>query len=392
MRKTDRERGEEIAANLKSSTRESGHILCEENPSADRLRFALLRYSSEVQEFISPYRRQAQSMAERETELWRHAFGCAQTFFDNVTMAVHVYFRKKLELMEADIEKSGHAFRGMQDSSKKLLEPANLVKKGVATVLDKLDIDIGDDPIVDTRTVVEKVLDVHLSSANLQDDATKILEEAHQAFEADWKKVIDENTPSGADLRALGIAAAPARSASRPFELGVAEGTLLTGLSAAAAATVGLAVGWHTVSYALVNVFPPAAVLAVVATVGAAIFTKEHAQMQRISAVTKAVEDCDRTFITLIHTAKLEPLGSKTLREYIAEGSRVIVDDCLKRWWAAVGGNLGPEHFASLVHAADARLISVSDCLDILDTPPKVAFRESWWQGLKSRFHFWRPR
>lgn len=354
----DLDRGQEIRNTLGLATEKSSAILLEEGANPDRLQFALLQNECEIQQFASPYRQQELMMAQRENQLRKFASGRTQELLSQVTLAFQAYFNEKREEIESDISSASTALRGVLDASKKALEPLNRAKKGAAKTFGKHS-EIS--PLIDTRSAVEKALADHLDPEKLAHDVEKILEEAHDRFKADWEKFIDANAPDIGNRRDLANAATSGLPAASRFELGAPEATLLTGLGAAVAGTLSLAAGWHTITYALVNVFPPLALFAVIAAVSTAFATKGKAQERRIKVANETIEGYVRSLMALIYTEKLEPLGNTTMLEFVERQNREIVEDCLSRWWKAIAGNLNQEHYRQLVQAADAHLESISE-------------------------------
>lgn len=51
----------------------------------------------------------------------------------------------------------------------------------------------------------------------------------------------------------------------------------MIGIGSAVAGSIGLAMGWHTITHALLNVFPPVAIFALVASIAGGFATKKEA-------------------------------------------------------------------------------------------------------------------
>lgn len=308
-------------------------------------------------------------MVARENELWKHAFLCTEQFFVDVQQALDVYFAEKLRLMEQEIREDATWYSGIRDTAKKTGELVNLGKVGWNRLRSLVSDEVSDnDAVLDTRGVVEKALDAHLTQAQVVADVEKILDRATERFKASWAKIIDQNAPTAADLRAFAGTDSGRGALDVSFTLGAAESTLLVGLGGAVAATVGLAAGWHTITYALLNVFPPAAVFAVVATVAVAVFTKGKAQEQRIATIRKAVENYYRTMLTAINTEPVEALGNKTMRTAMLEQSKQIVQTTMEHWTKAVLGSLSLEDNARIAAATEVHRQLIDECMELLES------------------------
>lgn len=368
LERVDAKAASTITRGIERTLQKSQRILADLDANPDRLRYGLYRQATELQAHMRPYGRLAESMAEREKTLWAHAFHCTERFFTEVTAAFEAYFRTKLEFMEKEIEEDASWYSGIRDTAKKAGNLVNLGKKGVARLVSRVSEPhhMDENDLIDTRSIVERTMATHLAPTDLANEMEQILKAATERFKSEWQKVIDENTPDMQDLRAFAGAGAARASFDVGFELGAAEGTLLVGVGGAVAASVGLAAGWHTITYALLNVFPPAAVFAVLATLVVAVATKERAKQSRLDTVHKAVEQYFRTLLTLINTEKLAELDGKTLREAMREQSEQIIRDTVARWTRAVCGKLSLEHYRALVTAADGHLQSIVRCLEVL--------------------------
>ena len=344
-------------------------MLAPTEPNVDRLRYALYRQATEIGDFAKPLRGLAHMMVARDNELRKHAFYCTEQFFADVTKALDVYFAAKLKVMEKEIEDDAEWYTGIRDTAKKTGEVVNLGKVGWNKIRGLITHDPGDtDSVFDTRGISEKILDAHLSQDQIAADTEQILERITKKFKESWAEVIDQNAPTAGDLQALAGSDAAHGVLAVGFHLGAAESTLLMGIGSAVAATVGLAAGWHTITWALLHVFPPAAAFAVLATVAVAVFTKEKAKEQRIATLRKAVENYFRTLLTFINTEQLRELGDKTMRAAMLEQSAEIIEATMMRWTRAVIGELSMEDYIRLAAATDSHRQLIDECLELLES------------------------
>jgi len=367
LRSRDPERVAGLEEALHSRVKESRELLATAHSSHDRLRYALYRQATEIADFTGPLRGVSHMLVARENELRKHAFICTEQFFTDLTRALDVYFDQKRVLMEEHVRSESAWHTGLRDTARKTATLVNLAQRGVNSVRGLVtNENPADDPMVDTRTIVEQTIDAYLDRGEVQADIEKILESAEARFIASWKRVIDQNAPSSADLKAFSGLAPDRGAASTEFQVSAADGTFLMGMSSAVAATLGLAAGWHTITWALLNVFPPAAAFAVLATVVVAVFTREKAEQHRIAAVRQAVQDYYRTFLTYMNTEELENLDGKTTREAMLDQSAAIIQSTLDHWTTTVIGELGVEDYLRLADALDSHRQIIDECLENL--------------------------
>ena len=368
LRSKDPERISGLEESLHRRVEESRALLATAESSPDRLRYALFRQAAEIGDFTGPLRRLSHMLVARENELRKHAFLCTEQFFSDLTRALGVYFDQKRVLMEDHVRKESGWHTGLRETARKTGSLVNITQRGVNSIRSMVtDENLEDAPLIDTRTVVEQTIDRYLNREEIQADIEKILESAEGRFIASWKRVIDQNAPSSAELRAFSSLAPDRGSAVTEFQISAADGTFMMGMSSALAATLGLAAGWHTITWALLNVFPPAAAFAVLATVIVAVFTRDKAEQQRISAVRQAVQDYYRTFLTYMNTEELENLEGKTTRAAMLEQSAAIIQSTLEHWTRAVIGQLSVEDYLRLADALDSHRQLIDECLDDLE-------------------------
>lgn len=135
-------------------------------------------------------------------------------------------------------------------------------------------------------------------------------------------------------------------------------------MSGAVVGTIGLAAGWHTLTYSLLHVFPPLAIFSALAAVGMAVFTKEKAKENRRAQIIKAVNNYHQYFLLQIDTAHLQELNGKTLREALLEQSQIIVQETLRKWEEMISGNLKAEHYRWLIASTIEHIKLVENCLN----------------------------
>lgn len=368
IRIADNAIADNVENTLGQSLEASQAIISKANASDDSLRYGLYRQAAELQAYVRPYQRLTETIAQREKALWGHAFGCTEKFFEDVTTALSVYFARKLKAIEKEIHKDAHWYSGIRDTAIKSGEILNLGKKGVAKIANLFkDGTMAEDEVLDSRSVVEKVLNKHLNQKRVAKDIERILAAATENFQNAWQKVIETQTPDLRDLQSFAGLGTQRPAFNFGLEFGAAEGTLLIGVGGAVASTIGLAAGFHTITYALLNVFPPAAAFAVVATVVVAVFFKDHAQQKRLETVRKAVDQYFRSFVTLVNTERIEELHNKTLREALHEQSSRVIESTVNQWNRAICGNVPLDLYRKLAAAADEHLLLINDSLAILD-------------------------
>lgn len=369
LKKIDKNKAEEMETALKRCLEDIHVQIHNSKEDINNLKYLLYKESVELKAHSSSYLSYSEMMAMRENALWKFAFNLTEQFFDIVADALDDYFKTKAEIMNKELETDSSWYSGIRDSTKKAGSILNiskkLLKEGFETV--GLKEVINDKELIDTQSIVEKLLDHHLSSKLVIKDITKIMKQANKRYKDSWEKEIKSQAPDLSKLKAFTSTYGKKIEMNIGFELGAAEQTLAVGISGAIVGTIGLAAGWHTLTYALLHVFPPLAVFAILGTVVVGVFTKEKALENRKKQIQEAVKQYHRHFLLLIEVEKLKELNNRTLREAMIEQNKNIIQETVKQWGKAISGNLTIEHYRLLISAFTKHLMLIDDCLQEIE-------------------------
>lgn len=365
--KIDPDKTKDIENSLKESIRDI-HSKIEDNYNDKaNLKYLLYRESVELKAHASSYLTYSEMMATRENVLWRFAFDLTEQFFDLISDALTDYFDEKLKNMFSKLEKNYEWHTGLIDSGKKLASITNYSKKILKKGLDKFGHDIlNDKEIFDAKSVVERILDTHLNIDLVSKDIGNILEEANNLYKSRWEQEIKTQAPDLSKLRAFSSYNSNF-DINIGFEFGMAEQTLAVGISSAIVGSIGLAAGWHTLTYALLNVFPPVAIFAALGTLIVAVLTKNKALENRKKQIKEAVKQYHKQFLLQIETEKIKNLKNKTLREAMNEQSRQIIRETVKQWSKAISGQLSIEHYRMIISGFEKHMTLIDDCVKKID-------------------------
>jgi len=367
LKKIDSGKTKEIEVSLKNCINDIHSKLEKNNRDMANLRYLLYRESVELKAYVSSYLTYSEMMATRENTLWQFAFDLTEQFFELIANALADYFDEKLKIMISELEKNYKWHSGLKDSGKKVASIVNLSKKLVKKGFDKIGYDILDDrEIVDTKSLVEYILNSHLHIDLVSKDIGRIMEEASNRYKSRWEQEIKTQSPDLNKLRAfsshnnnLGI--------NIGFEFGMAEQTFVIGISSAIVGTIGLAAGWHTLTYALLNVFPPIAVFAALGTLIVAVLTKDKALDNRKKQIKEAVKQYHKQFLLQIEVERIEELGNKNLREAMNEQSKQIIKETVRQWSKAISGKLNVEHYRMIISGFEKHLALIDECIKEID-------------------------
>jgi hypothetical protein len=365
----DEEHATNIYVSLTSALKENHKAILEAQESRDKLRYLLYREAVEIKAYTSSYLSYSETMATREANLWHFALTVTEQFFNLIFDGLDDYFLAKKKIMIMETERQCNWHSTITDSSIKALGILNYAKKALKATNNYmgLGLNIDEQDVVNTNTIVEELLSKHLEPKQVSIDMAKIMEEAQKRISQVWEKQIVEQSPDFSQLKAFASNANDNLMPTFNFELGAAEQTLLVGFTGALIGTFGLAFGWHTLAYAMIHVFPPIAIFTILATLGVAFFTKERALENRIKQVEKAVNSYHKYFIVQIDTTKFSELENKTLREAMIDKSKEIITQTLRKWQEIISGNLTTEHYRIIIGATTEHLKLIDKCFDELN-------------------------
>jgi hypothetical protein len=369
LRKIDSEKCEEIEKTLKHCVNDIHSQIQASTKDTSNLKYFLYKESVELKAHSSSYLQYSEMMAMRENTLWKFAFDLTEQFFDIVADALDNYFDAKVTIMNQEIETDASWYSGIRDTTKKMGAIVNISKKLLKEGLEKAGVKkaIDDKEFIDTQSIVEKLLATHLSPKLVSNDIAEIMRQANIQYQKAWEKEIKTQSPDLTKLRAFASSYGEKVDMNVGFELGAAEQTLVVGISGAVVGTIGLAAGWHTLTYAMLHVFPPLAIFAILGTVVMGVMTKEKALENRKKQIQEAVKQYHRHFLLLIEVEKLKDLNNKTLREAMIEKGKNIIQETVSQWGKAISGNLTVDHYRLLISAFTKHLMLLDDCLQEIE-------------------------
>jgi len=371
LNKIDKKKTGEIQDSLKQCVKDIHEGLFDSQKDYDKLKYLLLKESVEIKAHSSSYLSYSEMMAVRENALWNFTVTLTEQFFDIISNALDEYFNTKIKIMHSELKKDAKWYTGIRDSSKKLGVAINYPKKILKKGIDNIGLNefIDDNEIIKTQSITEQLLAFHLSPKQVTKDISQIMEEANQKYKERWENEIKTQYPDLNQLKTFTSSYEKNIDINIGFELGVAEQTFAAGITSAVVGSIGLAAGWHTLTYAMLNVFPPIAIFAVLGTIAVAIFTKGKALENRKKQIREAVNQYHKYFLLQIEIEKLKELDNKTIRETMTEQNKKIINDTIAQWSKAISGNLTVQHYRSIIAAFVNHLNLIDEAMQKLIKP-----------------------
>ncbi|WP_046173342.1 hypothetical protein [Domibacillus indicus] len=370
IKKADPKMGLNIEQSLKAAVSESHDLLAKVRTS-DQAQLALMKEQIFIQAQSSQYLNITDEITQKKNNLLEFNPKAYHDFMNEVERELLTFINNKKWIMYKEIEKDGAWYSGLRDSAKKsggsLL---NAAMKGINSiskefkgkeVFDQTD-------MVDAKSIVESLLEKHLSNKIVTDAMGDIFKNASKRYEEKWIEQIASNVPNIKRLSAFSIANSAQTNLKVDFQFGTAEQVLAMGLGSAVIGAVGLAIGWHTLTYAMLNVFPPIALFTALITVATGFITKDKAIENRKKDIDEAVNRYHQFFLQQLYTLKLKDMNNKSISNYMEELGTDIIREAIAQWEKNYFGNLKMEHFRELNQAFVKHLMYVNEAMEELTT------------------------
>lgn len=367
IKSVDPAMGENMEQALKAAVRES-HELIMKAATPDQLHIGLIKEQLHIQAQSSQYLNITDEITMKKNNLLEFMPHIYNQFMNEVEQEMTHFFQEKKREMYHEIDQDGSWYSGIRDTTKKSGQLYNFAINKINSVSKELQGKevIADQHLVDTKSIVEKVLEKHLSNQTVTNQVTQIFEAAVKRYKAAWMQRIADNVPDMKRISAFSLTQTSKANLKINFQYGDAEKVLAMGIGSAVFGTVGLAMGWHTLTYALFNVFPPIAIFAALATVLVGVLTKNRAVEKRKQDINEAVTRYHHFFLQQLYVLKLSELENKSISEYIELKGRAIVEETVKEWERKYFGKLRIEHFRKLNQAFVRHLMYVNEAVEEL--------------------------
>lgn len=273
------------------------------------------------------YRKILMNLQEKDRELLEYSKEIFKSSIDYMFDRIYFFLNSKKEKIIYEIEKEFVWYQGVKDAIFKSAKIINVSKKIINNTLDKVNINKSitlDD--IDTRALIEKLLEKHMNNECIVNFLDKTIQETIAYIVDEWNKRIskqieaiykkEESIINGLEYKKI------------MFEIDSAGQIFITGISSAVIGTIGLAAGWHTLTYALLNVFPPIAIFTAVATIASGVYNKDKAKERLIKQVEDIFDEYRKQIIFLIDEEKFTQLNNMSIYDYLQFLCNGISNQC----------------------------------------------------------------
>lgn len=334
----------------------------------DQLRVALMQEQLIVQAQASQYLSITDEFTERHKNLWKFNSKAPEIFFETAYDQLASYFQSKKNLMHRKLEADSSWYSGIKDSAKKMGSLVNMAVKGANQLSEKLGGQklTANENVIDDKSIVEALMETHLHPNDVSLDIGRMLGHCNKVYEEAWKKELTAQQPDLERIIPYMLVHKARGNVDLQFNVGATEQILMVSIGTTVASVLALAAGWHTLTWAILNVFPPMAIFVAALTVVTGFLTKESALKQRKKQIDDSVNQYYHYFLTYLDVIKLKELGNRSLREHIVEAGETIIEKTVAQWEAALLGGLAIEHYRQLNAAFSRHLLYTQEALDQL--------------------------
>jgi len=260
----------------------------------------------------------SENISSLEKTLWRQSVEIHDSIVNQISVDLNRELYKNERYIHQRLEISSSLKRDIGDSTAKLT--SSFLRTASSLTKKKTDNNIS--------TSIENYVEKYFSEKHIKMILKKTLELSLTKFTNEWQDTIDKAIiESNFDRYNLPQHAFDRNEFSE--EISSSEQALITGFGAAVIGTVGLAAGWHTLTYSLLNVFPPLLIFSVILYPLINMMGKEKSIQKKKDTITKLKNN---TFDNL-NRIIVGPSNDKvtSVSEYIKSMNKKIIEETLVR-------------------------------------------------------------
>ncbi|MNI47987.1 hypothetical protein D3C73_1025300 [compost metagenome] len=271
--------------------------------------------------------------------------------------------------MHQKLEEDSSWYSGIKDSAKKMGSLVNMAVKGANQLSEKLGGQklTDNENVINDKSIVEALMETHLNPKEVSLDIGRLLDHCNKVYEEAWKKEITAQQPDLERIIPYMLVNKARENVDLHFKVGATEQILMVSIGTTVASVLALAAGWHTLTWAILNVFPPMALFVAALTVVTGFLTKESALKQRKKQIDDSVNQYYHYFLTYLDVIKLKELGNRSLREHMVEAGETIIGKTIEQWEDSLLGGLTIEHYRLLNSAFSRHLLYIQEAMDQLE-------------------------
>jgi len=344
----------------------------------ENLQNTLEATADEIKVKLSPFISYSETMARRKADLQAFAAETEQKLVAGLLDDIERLFDEKRKRLcnKIDIE-----FGAKERLTDTFLKPLG---KGIDWAMEKTGLKVTKDDKWH-QTWLEQAIEAEFGKEILEKELKGIFKKAQDNFQKAWEKKALESPPDLKVTESL-MGSGKDKSISLPLNLDISTAFLTSGAATSIATVAGLAAGWHTLEYALATVLPPAAVITLLSTALAFLFTAESVKENRKDQVKRLIETYYGKLLTsLLYLKRIkreekliksnngikikikkEKTEYSSLYELIHNASINCVNNIIEKWEREISGNLTSEDYHKLSLEISKYLTKVNTAIEYI--------------------------
>lgn len=317
------------------------------------------RQNAEIQASYFKYKNELQHFIDESTD----------SFMDDVGVAFKAALnRRKLNLL-ADLHANARWYMDISDSVK---QAGAMIDRSAKTVIQKITNrkNGGEAPAADQaqvnklNTYIETLFEKHFNSDEIAEMLENIIDVHYAGFLFKWQEKIKATLQMEESHR---FEYADIKFAA-PFEPGASTTVAVAGIASGIIGSASLALGWHTISYAFSNVFPPLAIFTTVATAGVGYLNKDKMLNKKEDEVNKAIQKYYDEVTASFYGLQADSIQGQSLIYHIHQRAGEISEEALRQYWQMRYGDLTQDHLDEVRQSLDAYVLDIDGWIESLDS------------------------
>lgn len=336
----DRDIAESLIMSVTAIVKDRHLVLADNTSSEVNCRIALLEEYIAVREYLQLH---VETLKRLETQ-WRQvdAFtvNLSQDMCDKILDDILSHFEATEKIMLEEIDNQSAWDTGIKD----------LVNKSAGTILSRVGANkkIG----LEDKTLVEKVIAKHLDPKRLSHAIENIIQENVAQFNSEWKRMAE----TAVAIRSITEVQIDLRNMADTGRIDSTGQVLGTGIGSSVIGVMGVAAGWHTLSYAMTTVFPPLILFSAIATAMVGVATKDKSTFERKKQIRQIVEYYNHYFHFYLNAQPIEELENRTFKEHLRISGELLCTQLKTAQERRLLGNLTSADFQLWLDACNKHL------------------------------------
>ena len=341
---------ENLLLSMVATIKNQHQVLADYTSSTIHCRIALLEEYIAVQEYLQLHSDSLRRLVEQQQRIDDFNRTACQRMWDEILDDIFSYFERVEQLMIEEVAAQSSWDTGIKDLMSK---GAGIVLR-VAKANDK--VALGD------KSLVERIMDKYLKPDHLGRDISEIIQKHILRFNNEWKTMAEAEV----DFRSLPSLFVNVDNAPQGRSDNTSQ-VFGTGLGGSVVGVLGVAAGWHTLSYAVATVFPPLIVFTALATAATGVLTKDKSIEERKNQIKQVIEYYYRYFHFCLHTQPIDDLRGQTFKKYITNSSALLCNQLKDDQERRLLGKLTGKEFQVWLNSCQRHLQLVRDAMKSIE-------------------------